>query len=252
MIALASIHDVTPAFFDRVRRLWDLVSAQAVIPALLVVPDWHGECPIERHAAFVDWLRIRAADGAEIFLHGERHDEVGLPRSLGDHWRAWGRTAREGEFLTLESSEARARIERGLTRLRGLGLEPVGFVPPAWLAREATFEAARGLGLEFSEDDRFVLSLPDRRRIAAPAFRWSTRTVVRAGGSVVVAKGRSFFQRGAPVIRLALHPPDLDHPAVARSVVRTLGRLLETRSFTRYAELRRSDSGIQRLAGATA
>ena len=74
-------------------------------------------------------------------LHGERHDEAELPRGLADSVRAFGRTAREGEFLTLDAGAALARIARGLDRLRALGLEPVGFVPPAWLAKDEGHQA---------------------------------------------------------------------------------------------------------------
>jgi len=88
---LVSIHDVTPALAEGVARLWALCAERGVRPALLVVPDWHGEWPLEAHPAFVAWLRARAGEGAEIVLHGERHDEVGLPRRFADELRAWVR-----------------------------------------------------------------------------------------------------------------------------------------------------------------
>ncbi|HYF39770.1 MAG TPA: DUF2334 domain-containing protein, partial [Gemmatimonadales bacterium] len=149
---LVSIHDVTPAFASRVFQLWDLCSSHGVTPALLVVPNWHGAWPLEQHPEFLDWLRTRAACDAEVVLHGERHDEAGLTRSLGDSWRAWGNTAGEGEFLTLDASAARQRLGRALEQLRSLGLDPTGFVPPAWLARESTYDVAASAGLRFSED----------------------------------------------------------------------------------------------------
>ena len=93
MSLLVSIHDVTPGARDGVARLWELCARRGVRPALLVVPDWHGEWPLEPHPAFVAWLRARAAEGAEIVLHGERHDEVGSPRAAADALRALGRTA---------------------------------------------------------------------------------------------------------------------------------------------------------------
>src|SRR3982750_2533581 len=111
---LVSIHDVTPALDSGVSRLWDLCTAHGVVPALFVVPNWHGAWPLEQHPGFVAWLRSRVAEGAEVVLHGERHDEVGLPRSRRQTWRAWGKTDREGEFLTLDASGASLRLQRGL------------------------------------------------------------------------------------------------------------------------------------------
>lgn len=236
MTLLISIHDVTPAFEAEVRALQAMCARIGAEPALLVVPEWHGEWPLERHPAFVDWVRGRVAEGAEVILHGERHDEAGLRRGVADSLRAWGRTAREGEFLTLDHAAARDRIARGIGRLTALGLAPSGFIPPAWLCREGTHRAASDLGLRFSEDEGGLRIHPSGRRLPAPALRWSGRTPLRARGSALVAAARWRFQRGAPVIRLALHPADLRHPATARSVERALDLWPGAHPIARYAE----------------
>lgn len=222
MSLLVSIHDVTPAFRTEVERLDAMCRRRGLTPALLVVPDWHGAWPLERHPEFVGWLRFRASAGAEIILHGERHDEVGLPRRLGDHLRAFGRTDGEGEFLTLGYGVALERIVRGRDRLRALGLDPLGFVPPAWLCREVTHRAVAAAGLRFSEDEAGLHIFPAGATVAAPALRWSARSGWRAHGSALVASARWWLQRARPLMRLALHPADLRHPATARSVERSL------------------------------
>jgi uncharacterized protein len=234
---LVSIHDVTPALAPRVEALWALARQRGVTPALLVVPNWHGAWPLEQHPKFVRWVRARADEGAEVFLHGERHDEVGLPRSLGDNWRAFNKTAREGEFLTLDGPAARERIERGLALFARLGLRPVGFVPPAWLARDSCYGVAADAGLQFAENDGAVVVLATRRWISSPVVRWSGRTPFRARASAVVADGRWRLQRGAPVVRIAFHPSDLDHPSSARSASASLERWLGDRPATRYGDL---------------
>ena len=239
MTLLVSIHDVTPAHADSVDRLWRICTDRAVIPALLVVPNWHGRWPLETHPGFVEWVRGCVAEGAEIALHGERHDEIGLGRGPLDRLRAWGKTDGEAEFLTLDPAAAGRRITRGLDLFRNLGLVPTGFVPPAWLAREGTYQAAAAAGLSFSEDDRTVRLLAAARRIASPVVRWSTRTLARAWGSVAVARGRWLLQRGADFPRIALHPSDLSHAATARSLVRELERWLTVHRPGRYADLYR-------------
>ncbi len=234
---LVSIHDVTPAMDVSVRRLWELCRRHGVTPALLVVPDWHGAWPIESHPAFVEWVRACAASGAEIVLHGERHDEVGLPRTWRDALRAFGRTAREGEFLTLQRDAATARIGRGLERLRALGLAPIGFIPPAWLAREATHDAVRDAGLHMSEDAATIRVHTAHTRLYAPALRWSGRSTARAVGSRVMAAVRWRTQRTAALVRLALHPQDLDHPVTALSVEREVARWTRARRVIQYTQL---------------
>lgn len=218
MSLLVSIHDVTPALEAGVRRLWEMCAARALTPALLVVPDWHGAWPLGRHPGFLRWLGERAASGAEIVLHGERH----LP----------------GEFRTLDQVAARERIDRGLRSLRALGLEPAGFVPPGWLVREEGHAAARDAGLGFSEDERSIRLFPCGRRVTSPAIRWSARTSARAWGSVVVARGRWLLQRRAPYPRIAFHPQDYAHPRTARDLPATLERWLTRHRPLSYSALR--------------
>jgi predicted deacetylase len=234
---LVTIHDVTPALQARVKTLWALCAERGIVPGLYVVPDWHGGSPIEGDAAFAQWLRDRAVDGAEIFLHGERHDEVGLPRAFRDELRAFGRTNKEGEFLTLEYDAARARIDRGIARLNALGLTPMGFVPPAWLAKVATHDAVRDAGLAVSESDRAIFVHARRATIASPVLRWSARGAFRSYGSVLQERIRWQTQRRTPVMRIALHPADLDHPAVERNIHVALDAWMRVRTPGRYRDL---------------
>jgi predicted deacetylase len=237
MKLLLSIHDVTPALEDPVRRLWTLCAERGVQPALFVVPNWHGAWPLAEHLSFVRWLRARADDGAEIFLHGERHDEQGLQRGWTDELRAVGRTAGEGEFLTLDHQGALARMERGAALLRRLGLAPIGFVPPAWLAREATARAALDCGLLLGEDVRSVHLHQRATRLPSPVVRWSGRTAIRARLSASVAEVRWMLNKQHWLVRLALHPGDLAHPVTARSLADSLDRWLAVRIPWRYAAL---------------
>jgi predicted deacetylase len=234
---LITIHDVTPALAPQVESLWRLCASRGVVPGLLVVPEWHGAHTMERDAKFAAWLRARSADGAEIFLHGERHDEVGLPRTFGDQLRAFGKTNKEGEFLTLGYDGARARIDRGVARLRAMGLDPVGFVPPAWLAKPATHDAVCDAGLLVSEDDGAVYVHRPSRTVASPVVRWSGRDSVRAYGSVLFERLRWWLQRSKPVVRIALHPGDLAHHATASSIERGLDAWLFARRQTFYRRL---------------
>ncbi len=226
MTVLVSLHDVAPPFVRQLRDLWSLCFSYGVRPALLVVPNWHGEHPLERDRRFVDWIFARVDQGARVFLHGERHDEVDTVRTPVDSLRAFGRTAREGEFLTLGYAAARERIERGLKTLACCGLSPIGFVPPAWLAQAATREAARDMGLALAEDERRIYLLRERLALRSPAVRWSARTTWRARASSFVADARWQVQRDHPLLRLALHPTDMDDPETRGSLERTLARWL--------------------------
>lgn len=250
---LVAIHDVAPAHAAAVHALWALCRAHAVTPALCVVPDWHGAWPLERHAAFVAWLHARAADGAEVLLHGLRHDETGRARGWRDQLRAAGRTAGEGEFLTLDRAAAGARIAAGAARLRALGLDPAGFVPPAWLMRPACVDAVADAGLACTEDARAVYLVrparpllgPATRALRAPAWRWSTRTPLRAAGGLAAGAARWWARpERRALLRVALHPGDADHAPTRRQAARTLARLWAAGARpARYADLARGRDG---------
>ena len=244
MSVLLTIHDVTPAWAPQVLALWDLCRERGATPGLLVVPDWHGAWPLRAAPDYLHWVRARVADGAEIFLHGERHDEVGLPRGWRDEQRAFGRTNREGEFLTLDHDAAATRIGSGLTLFRELQLSPIGFVPPAWLCRDGTHTACAAHGLQVLEDDAAIYLLQSGVALPSPVLRWSGRTTMRARSSALQAAGRWRTQRHAPHFRIALHPMDLEHAITRRSVIDELDRWLAVRPARPYASLLPALTGI--------
>ena len=237
MSVLLSIHDVTPAWESQVAALWEMCRARGATPALLVVPNWHGEWPLRASPAYVRWIRARADEGAEVFLHGERHDEVGSKRSWRDSQRAFGKTNREGEFLTLDHDAASERIARGVALFDALGLSPIGFVPPAWLCRQGAHTASAAHGLPLLEDDAAVYLTQRGTRIPSHVLRWSGRTDFRARGSAVQAAWRWRTQQHEPHFRIALHPMDLEHPITRQSVTDELDRWLAARPAVPYASL---------------
>jgi uncharacterized protein len=228
---LVAVHDVTPAHAERVRRIFNLLAHAGVTQyALFVVPRWHGEWDLPRHAEFAALLRERAAAGAEIFLHGLRHDEHGTRRSWVQELRAFGRTDGEGEFLALPPAEAGARLDQGLEILRRCGLDPVGFVPPAWLHGRAWRRLLVERRLGYTEDSWAVCDVVAGRRIRASAFCWSTLHPWHPPAGALVAAARLTLQARAPLLRVAIHPPDIDAPRIVQS----LGAVLRT-SLTRRA-----------------
>jgi predicted deacetylase len=234
---LVAIHDVTPAHESRLGGVFALLQELGIERyALLVVPNWHGAWPLEEHPGFAALLRARQERGAEILLHGLRHDEVGSTRSPWQHLRAFGRTAREGEFLSLAPGEAARRMHRGLETLKALGLVPAGFVPPAWLHGPQSFQLIADQGLDFTEDTLTVYSLAQGRGLRAPALRWSTRRAWRAAAGVAIAAARRPLERWRPLLRVAIHPSDMDVPGVERSVKRTLTALLRHRVAVSYRQ----------------
>jgi predicted deacetylase len=235
---VVALHDVTPVHGDRIGRVLALLDGLGIArPALFVVPDWHGEGNLERHASFVEMLLERQAAGAEVFLHGYRHDEVGHERSLRERLHVFGRTARSAEFLMIGPGEAARRMDRGLEMFGRLGLDAVGFVPPAWIFGSSTRSLAAERSLWLTESFLWVESLRTRHRTFSPALSWSSARPWRSWVTAGIADVRSAAVRVPSLVRVAIHPPDIDIPPVRRSLERALERLVRARSLVRYRDV---------------
>src|SRR5438876_4080280 len=157
---VVSIHDVAPPFFDRVRRMVDELSDIGVHHrSLLVIPNYHGQWPIDEYPEFCEWLQQRQKQGDEIILHGYEHIGVGTPKTFLDRLKnRWG-TVGEGEFLCLDYTQARDRIQRGLDLFESLDIASDGFIAPAWLVNDAGLRAMRDLGFQYTNSYMRFLDL---------------------------------------------------------------------------------------------
>src|SRR5262245_60000904 len=114
MAVHVSIHDVSPAFEDEVELALERCAAYGIKPALLVVPNFHGESPLLDHPAYCARLRELQREGYEIYLHGFFHKS--RPREVsGGSGAAWFVaqkvvSAGEAEFSDVTPEEARQRL----------------------------------------------------------------------------------------------------------------------------------------------
>lgn len=237
-LLLASIHDVSPRFESEVDGLVDLLRPHVGDRiAMLVVPNHWGEAPIARGSPFAGRLRGWADNGFEIFLHGYFHrDEVRHSRA-SDQLRARLMTAGEGEFLGLSTGEAKSRIADGTALLEDIIGKPIdGFVAPAWLYGQGALDALFEARTAIAEDHMNVWSPATGEQLArGPVITWASRTRTRLASSLVAA----FALRRAPmrVLRVGVHPPDIRHPVLVRSIEATLKSASRKRSAGRYADL---------------
>jgi hypothetical protein len=67
------------------------------------------------------------------------------------------------------------------------------------------------------------------RTIDAPAITWATRSAWRRVGSRVVCPLLARRWRAHDIVRVAVHPHDLDHPATVRSIEAVLAGLRRDR-----------------------
>jgi predicted deacetylase len=270
-IAVA-LHDVEPATFERCALIRDWLDDHGVDRVtLLVIParDLH---PLgERSPEMVGWLRERELLGDAIAQHGFHHLRArrgSSPRELLADLRATGVRSRRGaEFVGLDPSETRRAVESGRRVLKLAGIEPKGFVAPSYAYTAALREvvsarfrwwaelmhlrrapngevsaAPAGTPDACAADDPLLFP-PIAFGSAGPLRRAVAPTLVRAGAMVA-----------GPVLRVDLHPADLDHTRRMLALEWVLRHAHGRRAVT-YDELvalglagRSETSGVNRLA----
>ena len=195
-----TLHDVEPATFTRSALIREWLSDHGVDRVTLLVipaPDLH---PFDsRRPELAAWLTEREHAGDAIAQHGFHHVR-------GDRRRTarWGAAA---EFVGLDTRETTRAIDAGRRVLKLAGLEPRGFVAPAYaytpqlrgvLAERFSWWAGL-LRLHAGSGDRLApaIGMGSSDAILRGTSPWLLRACARVAGST---------------LRLDVHPRDLDHP----------------------------------------
>jgi len=238
---LVSVHDVSPRHFERLRVIDGMLERHGLGGrySALVVPNFWHEWPLADHPEFVAWLRAAVDRGVEPILHGYFHVDESEHRSPLDRLLGKALTASEGEFLGLAQETARARIVAGQRVLRDhLGTTPEIFIAPAWLYSKGTLRALAKLGVTVAEDHLRVWSPASGETLArGPVLSYASRTRTRTAASWLWSRASTALSGPLPVLRLAIHPHDLDVPMLERELDRALTTLLRERTPILYRDL---------------
>lgn len=218
-----ALHDVEPATFERCAEVRAWLAEHGVDRVtLLAIParDLH---PLgERSPELAAWLAERRRHGDAIAQHGFQHEPLGSAR-----WTrrllAPARGGRAAEFARLDREEARRAVEAGWRVLKLAGIEPDGFVAPAYAYT------------------------PALRRVLSPRFRWWADAWSLHGGGEqswrlrAPAFGASAAGAGAllagTILRLDLSPTCLERRRHRRALEWALARAAERRPAVTYDEL---------------
>ena len=149
---VVSLHDVSPQTRGACAVILGALAALGVPRcSLLVIPDHHRRGHFLADAACAAWLRAQAAAGHELVMHGYYHERARRDgESVGAKLTTRIYTADEGEFFDLERAQAAALVEKARADFRQLGVEPAGFIAPAWLLSAEAEETLRELGCGYT------------------------------------------------------------------------------------------------------
>ena len=233
---VVSLHDVSPRTRPACGRILTQLAALGVDAcSLLVIPDHHRCGHFLEDAAFCAWLREQAQHGHEAVIHGYFHQRArrgGETAILKMTTRIY--TADEGEFYDIDRATARALVTQARDDFRKIDLDPRGFIAPAWLLGAEAEAALRELKIEYTTRLGSVLDLRTNTTHRSQSLVWSVRSGWRRATSRVW--NALLFKRLAanPLMRISIHPVDIEHPAIWRQIRALVARALVDRSPLTY------------------
>jgi predicted deacetylase len=241
---IIEVHDVSPLSSREtsiITRALDKTDAHPV--SLLVVPE-HADpsgrrWQLSRNESLSAWLRQRVHRGDEIVHHGLTHrapgpPPAGLRNAFMHHIFSRGCN----EFAHLSYAQAYARLRRGRALLAECGLQPRGFVAPAWQQSLEAISALKQLNYTFTAffDHVRLLGRADHE-FRAPVLTFDAPIPLVDYGKRAVMRGIEHLGKHASVIRVALHPADVHGARPLDHILRRIRRLKRTRQLISYDQL---------------
>lgn len=235
---VVSVHDVAPPTQRKSAKIIEELGKRGLrVCSLLVVPDYHHTGASTADRAFVQWLRDLESAGHEIVIHGYFHER---PRRPGESWRAKAitrsYTSDEGEFYDLDYNEALERINRAKAEFTGAGLKPRGFIAPAWLLSAEAERAAADAEMEYTTRLTSVCDLRTGQIVSSRSLVYSVRNSWRRTASLVWNETLARVLSTSPLLRIGVHPVDLDHFVIWKQITRLVSQFAEARRATTYRD----------------
>ena len=238
---IVSLHDAHPGSRSAIAEQIAMLATYGITrSSILVVPEFHHEGSVTRDAAFCEAVTAWQSQGHEIVLHGYFHDrKESPPEKLSTLFWTRMYTSREAEFLDLPRETARQRLETGRSLFDSLGWRSTGFVAPAWLMANGLTNVLAEMGFAYTTRvGEIIPLLPGVNRvIPSQSLCYSTRAAWRRFASGLWNKYLFDRLRETSLVRLSLHPRDLEFPLMRRQIDQILRASLK-RGFqpTTYGE----------------
>ena len=235
---VVSLHDVAPCTQQIASTIVSELEHHGVrVCSLLIVPDYHHEGLFVKHTQFVSWLRDLEADGHEVVIHGYFHERP--PRrkeTFRDKFMTRFYTQNEGEFYDLSYEEALRRITTARDQFRALGLNPRGFIAPAWLLGNEAEQAVRDAELEYTTRLRSVCDLRSESIFPARTLVYSVHNHWRRALSRSWNATLFRLMRTRPLLRISIHPPDYSQPTIWKQILGFIAATKSARTATTYQD----------------
>ena len=235
---VVSIHDVSPVTWKTTIAILDDLRLLGVSSfSLLVIPDHHHRGHFLENLGFCEWLKERAAAGDEIVIHGTYHQrerksgETIIQKLITRFY-----TQNEGEYYDLDEETAFNAVLKSQADFGKIGLNPTGFIAPAWLLSAPAEQALRRADCTYTTRLGTVLDLKSGKLYPSQSMVYSVRSSWRRGVSIVWNAILFRRLRENPLLRIGIHPPDFKYPAIWNQIRQSVSRALVDRKALTYEE----------------
>jgi predicted deacetylase len=228
---IVSLHDAHPGSRAQIAEQIAFLAAHGIPrSSILVVPEFHHGASAGGDPDFRAAVNAWQAAGHEVVLHGYFHDRKESPReTLSTVF--WTRlyTNREAEFLDLPREAAQDRLARGRKLFESLGWRASGFVAPAWLMAEWIPGVLAEMNFAYTTTLKEIVPLAagTNRATSSQSLCYSARASWRRFASAIWNKNLFYRLRETDLIRLSLHPRDLEFPLLRRQIDQILRSALK-------------------------
>lgn len=237
------VHDVSEAFADQIVTIHnELKRINILRPTLLVCPaysDARGKIWDLRHSqSFSDWLKDLKVQGSEFIQHGLSHRmENRLPPGIHHAFMhyCYARGCEEFAYLNYDQAINRLVLGKRIIEESGLG-NCQGFVAPAWQLSDDARTAIFHQGFSFTAT--FAKLYHNKHGHAEPspaltyaAGHWSIDRAKR-----IVMQAKALISSGASLLRVAIHPEDLNHKGLLKHIIGQIQQLRTKRQIIQYCE----------------
>lgn len=199
------LHDVEHATLERCRHIRRWLADRGVGRMTLLAIPASGGAPLVAQDRCAAWLRERATAGDAIAQHGVEHRRSRSAGALRD-WLADRQGGAAAEFVGLDAAHTVQAVRQGQALLHAAGLDPRGFVAPAY-AYTAALRRELHQGFEWYGG---LFAVHCRRPLRVPAHGLGTSTRFKRRSSPPALCATTRLAR--TVLRLDVHPADFDFP----------------------------------------
>jgi predicted deacetylase len=234
-----ALHDIEPATFERAALMRDWLDDLGIDRVtLLVIPARDLHPPSDRRPEVASWLLERADRGDAIAQHGFHHLQ-----SRAAHWPRHPRAAmaRESpEFVGLDLLQTVRALDAGRRILKLAGIEPRGFVAPAYAYTPQLRESLRTRFQWWAGSWALHPTRAGaRQRLFRPPIGLAACGRHRAAIAPALMRVESLF---APrTLRIDLHPLDLGSARHMLALEAMIRRAAPRRACVTYDDLAAED-----------